>query len=68
MGTSLTDDLYKCKAIIDIKNSTTDSTYAYDINLLGGGSTCGNIYGDIEINIKMENRTSIRSKYRRLEL
>lgn len=54
MGTSLTDDLYKCKAIIDIKNSTTDSTYAYDINLLGGGSTCGNIYGDIEINIKME--------------
>ena len=52
MGTSLTDDLYKCKAIIDIKNSTTDSTYAYNINLLGGGSTCGNIYGDIEINIK----------------
>ena len=39
MGTSLTDDLYKCKAIIDIKNSTTDSTYGYDINLLGGGST-----------------------------
>lgn len=52
MGTSLTDDLYKCKATIDIKNSTTDSSYTYDINLLGGGSTCGNIYGDIEINIK----------------
>ncbi len=52
MGTSLTDDLYKCKITIDIQNSTTPSNYTYDINLLGGGSTCGNIYGDIELNIK----------------
>lgn len=52
MGTSLTDDLYKAEITIDIQNSTTSSTYAYDINLLGGGSTCGNIYGDIKINIK----------------
>ena len=52
MGTSLTDDLYKCKITIDIKNSTTPSNYTYDINLLGGGSTCGNIYGDIQLNIK----------------
>lgn len=52
MGTSLTDDLYKCKITVDIENSTTPSNYTYDINLLGGGSTCGNIYGDIELNIK----------------
>ena len=47
MGTSLTGDLYKSKITVDIKNSTTPSNYTYDINLLGGGSTCGNIYGDI---------------------
>lgn len=52
IGTSLTDDLYKCKITIDIQNSTTSSNYTYDINLLGGGSTCGNIYGDIELNVK----------------
>lgn len=52
IGTSLTDDIYKSKITIDIKNSTTSSDYVYDINLLGGGSTCGNIYGDIELNIK----------------
>lgn len=52
MGTSLTGDLYKSKITVDIKNSTTPSNYTYDINLLGGGSTCGNIYGDIELNIK----------------
>lgn len=52
MGTSLTDDLYKSEITIDIKNSTTSSNYEYDINLLGGGSTCGNIYGDVTLNIK----------------
>ena len=52
MGTSLTDDLYKAEITIDIQNSTTSSTYVYDINLLGGGSTCGNIYGDVKINVK----------------
>lgn len=52
MGTSLTDDLYQSEITIDIKNSTTPSNYTYDINLLGGGSTCGNIYGDIKINIE----------------
>ena len=52
MGTSLTDDLYIAEITIDIQNSTTPTNYTYDINLLGGGSTCGNIYGDIKINIK----------------
>ncbi len=52
MGTSLTNDLYKSEITIDIKNSTTPSNYTYDINLLGGGSTCGNIYGDVTVNIK----------------
>ncbi len=55
MGTSLTDDLYKSEITIDIQNSTTSSNYAYDVNLLGGGSTCGNIYGDVKLNIKNGN-------------
>ncbi len=52
IGSSLTDDLYKCEITIDINNSTTSSNYAYDVNLLCGGSACGNMYGDITINIK----------------
>lgn len=55
MGTSLTDDLYKSEITIDIQNSTTSSNYKYDVNLLGGGSTCGNIYGDVKLNIKNGN-------------
>ena len=52
IGSSLTNDLYSPEIDIDIKNSTTSSTYAYDINLLVGGSACGNVYGDIKLNIK----------------
>lgn len=55
MGTSLTDDLYKAEINIDIQNSTTPSNYTYDVNLLGGGSTCGNIYGDVKINVENGN-------------
>lgn len=55
IGTSLTDDVYKSEITIDIQNSTTPANYTYDVNLLGGGSTCGNIYGDIKINVKNGN-------------
>ena len=52
LGSNLTDDSYDVNITIDIENSTTASTYAYDVNLLGGGSTTGNTYGNSTINIK----------------
>ena len=46
------DDMLITTCTIDIQNSTTTSSYTYDINLLGGGATTGNTYAQSTINIK----------------
>ncbi len=51
VGTDLTTDSYDIEITVDIKNSTK-GTYTYDINLLGGGATSGNTYGNATVNIK----------------
>ena len=52
MGSSM-EDSFKVDITIDIKNSTTDhSRYDYDVNLLTGGSACGNNYSRVTENIK----------------
>ena len=51
MGSSM-EDSFKLDITIDIKNSTTASEYDYDVNLLVGGSACGNNYSRITENIK----------------
>lgn len=45
-------DSFNIEITIDIKNSTTSSEYDYDINLLTGGSACGNNYSNVVENIK----------------
>ncbi len=45
------NDMYNTTVTIDIKNSTTPSTYAYDVNLLVGGSAAGNNYSNVVQNI-----------------
>lgn len=46
------DDMLITTCTIDIQNSTTSSSYTYDINLLGGGATTGNTYAKSTLNIK----------------
>lgn len=50
-GSNLTDDTFKVTIEINIEESTKGN-YAYDINLLGGGATAGNMYANATINIK----------------
>lgn len=50
-GSNLTDDTYTTSIYVNIENSTKGS-YAYDINLLVGGATAGNMYANISINIE----------------
>lgn len=50
-GSSI-DDSFKIEITIDIKNSTTGNQYDYDVNLLTGGSACGNNYSTVTENIK----------------
>ena len=42
---------YKVTLTVNIKNSTTSSSYDYDINLLTGGSGTGNNYSNVTENI-----------------
>ena len=51
MGSSK-EDSFNIDITIDIKNSTTQSQYDYDVNLLVGGSACGNNYSVVTENIK----------------
>ncbi len=51
MGSSM-DDSFKVSITVDIQNSTTASKYDYDVNLLVGGSACGNNYSVVTENIK----------------
>lgn len=51
MGSSR-EDSFRVSIDVDIKNSTTPSSYDYDINLLTGGSACGNNYSIVTENIK----------------
>lgn len=51
MGSSK-DDTFRVSINVDIKNSTTPSNYDYDINLLTGGSACGNNYSIVTENIR----------------
>lgn len=51
MGSSK-EDTFNIEITIDIKNSTTASEYDYDVNLLTGGSACGNNYSNVTENIK----------------
>ena len=51
MGSSK-DDSFRVSINVDIKNSTTASSYDYDINLLTGGSACGNNYSIVTEDIK----------------
>lgn len=50
-GSNLTNDTYTCTINVDIEDAN-NSTYAYDINLLTGGSTAGNMYANVTINVK----------------
>lgn len=50
MGSSR-DDSFRVKIEVNIQNSTTPSNYDYDINLLTGGSACGNNYSIVTENI-----------------
>lgn len=50
-GSNLTDDTYTESIYVDIEESTKGS-YAYDINLLVGGATAGNMYANISINVE----------------
>lgn len=51
MGSSM-DDCFNVSITVDIQESTTASNYDYDINLLTGGSACGNNYSRVVENIK----------------
>lgn len=51
MGSSM-EDSFKVSITVDIQNSTTASEYDYDVNLLVGGSACGNNYSVVTENIK----------------
>ena len=45
------EDKFNITVTVDIKNSTKPSNYDYDINLLVGGSACGNTYAHVTENI-----------------
>lgn len=51
MGSSK-EDSFRVSIDVDIQNSTTASNYDYDINLLTGGSACGNNYSNVIENVK----------------
>jgi hypothetical protein len=55
LGSNLTDDMFTSTLDVDIKNSTTPTTYTYDINLVVGGSAWGNMYANMTENIKNGN-------------
>lgn len=50
MGSSM-EDSFKVSILVDIQNSTTATNYDYDVNLLVGGSACGNNYSIVTENI-----------------
>ena len=50
-GSNLTDDIYTASILIDIQESTKGN-YTYDVNLVVGGATAGNMYADITIDVK----------------
>lgn len=50
-GSSM-NDMFNISVTIDIQNSTTPSSYDYDINLLVGGPACGNTYANVIENIQ----------------
>ena len=50
-GSNLTTDMYTSSILVDIQESTKGS-YTYDINLVVGGATAGNMYANITIDIK----------------
>lgn len=50
-GSNLINDIYTSTICIDIKDSTKEN-YTYDINLLVGGATAGNMYANITIDVK----------------
>ena len=45
------EDTFNISITINIENSTTSSNYDYDVNLLTGGSACGNNYSNVTENI-----------------
>ena len=45
------DEYFNVSVLVDIQNSTTASNYDYDVNLLVGGSACGNNYSKVTENI-----------------
>ncbi len=51
MGSSM-EDSFKIDITINIENSTTSPDYDYDVNLLTGGSACGNNYSRVTENIQ----------------
>ena len=52
IGSNIDTDPYNVTVIVDIEDSTTSDNYDYDINLLVGGSACGNIIGNVVENIE----------------
>ena len=50
-GSNLTDDTFTETIYVNIEESTKGD-YAYDINLLVGGATAGNMYANISINVE----------------
>jgi len=50
--TGTKDNPFNMKIIIDIKKSTTASNYKYDVNLLVGGQTDGNVYANTNLEIR----------------
>ena len=51
MGSSK-EDSFNVELTVDIQNSTKPAKYDYDVNLLVGGSACGNNYSNVTENIK----------------
>lgn len=49
--TGTSTDPFNMKLVVDIENSTRSSTYNYDINLIVGGQTDGNMYGNSNISV-----------------
>ena len=45
-------DPFNMKLIVDIEESTKNSNYTYDINLIVGGQTDGNMYGNSVIEVR----------------
>lgn len=50
--TGTKDNPFNMKIVIDIKKSTTASNYKYDVNLLVGGQTDGNVYANTNLEIR----------------